>query len=94
MTPDPVYFELSWSILSTIGAVNVFFGLIVISLANFSLLATVPIISSAAGAVANGLCYYAFYLTSPPVTNQAVASVFADILWLVTLHWILRRGRD
>ncbi|KAL8372536.1 hypothetical protein RB595_002053 [Gaeumannomyces hyphopodioides] len=81
MASEPVYFELSWSILSTIGAANVFFGLMVVSVTGFSPIAAVPIVTSAACAVANGLCYYAFYLTSPPPGNQAVASAFADALW-------------
>ncbi|AEO56516.1 hypothetical protein MYCTH_92805 [Thermothelomyces thermophilus ATCC 42464] len=80
---DPVYFELSWSILSTIGVANVLFGAFVVSITNFSPIAAVPIVTSIAGAVANGLCYYAFYRTSQPLTNQAVASAFADILWMV-----------
>jgi hypothetical protein len=37
---------------------------------------------SAACAVANGLCYYAFY-TTYPVVNKAAASAFTDLLWLV-----------
>ncbi|KAL2176405.1 uncharacterized protein P884DRAFT_278494 [Thermothelomyces heterothallicus CBS 202.75] len=80
---DPVYFELSWSILSTIGVANVLFGAFVVSITNFSPIAAVPIVTSIAAAVANGLCYYAFYRTSQPLTNQAVASAFADILWMV-----------
>jgi len=86
MASDPVFFELSWSVLSIIGAANVFFGLLVISVTNFSPIATVPLITSTACAVANGLCYYAFYLTYPPAVNQAVASTFADMLWLVSRH--------
>ncbi|KAL2138938.1 hypothetical protein VTI28DRAFT_6025 [Corynascus sepedonium] len=80
---EPVFFELSWSILSTIGSSNVLFGLFVVSITNFSPIAAVPIITSAAAAIANGLCYYAFYMTTQPPTNQAVASAFADILWLI-----------
>ncbi|KAK3906032.1 hypothetical protein C8A05DRAFT_41097 [Staphylotrichum tortipilum] len=83
MAPPPVFFELSWSILSTIGAANVFFGLLVVSVTGFSPIIIVPLVTSTACAVTNGLCFYAFYLTSPPAVNQAVASVFADILWLV-----------
>ncbi|KAK4234714.1 hypothetical protein C8A03DRAFT_47020 [Achaetomium macrosporum] len=83
MAEEPLFFELSWSILSTIGAANVFFGILVVSVTNLSPIAAVPIVTSAAGAVANGLCFYAFYLTSPPATNRAVASGFADIMWLI-----------
>lgn len=94
MVPDPVYFELSWSILSTIGVANVFFGLLVVSVTSSSPVAAVPIVTSAAGAVANGLCYYAFYLTSVPLVNQAVASAFADILWVVSTQqgWFVILG--
>lgn len=80
---EPVFFELSWSILSTIGAANVFFGLLVGSVTDFTLITFVPIVTSIACAFANGLCFYGFYLTSPPAVNRAVASGFADIAWLV-----------
>jgi hypothetical protein len=75
---------LSWAILSTIGVANVFFSFLVISVTNFSPIAAVPLVTSVACAVANGLCYYAFYSTDPPVTNQAIASGFADMLWAVS----------
>ena len=78
----PVYYELSWAILSTIGLTNVGFGLMVVGIAGFSPIALVPIIVSAAGAIANGLCYYSFYAVNP-VTNTAVASGIADLTWLV-----------
>ncbi|EWZ29390.1 hypothetical protein FOZG_17017 [Fusarium oxysporum Fo47] len=79
----PVYFELSWSILSTIGIGNVLFGLLVCSITSFSQISAVPLITSAAGATANGLCYYAFYAEGNPVKSKAVASAFADLFWLV-----------
>ncbi|KAH6984746.1 hypothetical protein BKA56DRAFT_631092 [Ilyonectria sp. MPI-CAGE-AT-0026] len=78
-----VYYELSWSILSTIGIGNVLFGFLVCSITSFSQISAVPVITSAAGAVANGLCFYAFYAEGTPVKGQAVASAFADLLWLV-----------
>lgn len=78
----PVYFELSWAILSSIGLANVLFGLTVAGISGFPLIVLVPLIVSAASAVANGLCYYAFY-TDNPVMNMAVASAFADLTWLV-----------
>ena len=84
MASDPVFFELSWSTLSIIGAANVFFGFLVVSVTSLSPIAAVPIVTSIACAFANGLCYHAFYLTSLPVTNRAVASGFADIFWLVS----------
>ncbi|KAK0386453.1 hypothetical protein NLU13_6289 [Sarocladium strictum] len=80
---EPVYYELSWSILSTICLANILFGGLVIGITSFSPVATVPIVTSAAGAVANGLCYYAFYNDSYGAHNRAVASVFADVGWLV-----------
>jgi hypothetical protein len=79
----PVYFELSWSILSTIGIANVLFGSLVCSITNFSQISAVPIVTSIAGAIANGLCFYAFYAEGGTLTSKAVASVFADLLWLV-----------
>lgn len=57
----PAYFEESWAILSSIDLVNVLFGFMIIGITTLSPLALVPIITSAAGAIANGLCYYAFY---------------------------------
>ncbi|KAH6890646.1 hypothetical protein B0T10DRAFT_486386 [Thelonectria olida] len=80
---EPVYFELSWSILSTIGIANVLFGSLVCSITNFSQISAVPLVTSVAGAVANGLCFYAFYAEGGSLTSKAVASVFADLLWLV-----------
>lgn len=82
---DPVYYELSWSILSTIGIANTLFGLMVAGITSFGPVSIVPIVTSAAGAIANGLCYYAFYDDENTATHQAVASIFADILWLVGL---------
>ncbi|KAL0934601.1 uncharacterized protein CTRU02_211400 [Colletotrichum truncatum] len=79
----PVYFELSWSILSTIGAANVLFGLLVIGITTFSQITVVPIVSSASGAIANGLCYYAYYDGTYALKNKAAASAFGDFFWLV-----------
>ncbi|QPC59028.1 hypothetical protein HYE67_001259 [Fusarium culmorum] len=53
--PVPVFFELSWSILSTICMGNVLLGCLVCGITNWTLLAAVPMFSSAAGAIANGL---------------------------------------
>ncbi|KFA81648.1 hypothetical protein S40288_09175 [Stachybotrys chartarum IBT 40288] len=78
----PAYYELSWAILSTIGLANVFFGATVAGIAGFPRVALVPIIVSAACAIANGMCYYAFY-TDYPIVNTAVASAFADLTWLI-----------
>jgi hypothetical protein len=79
----PVYFEESWAILSSIGLLNICLSFMVLGITNFSPIWLVPIITSAAGAVANGLCYYAFY-ANYAVLNTAVASAFADTAWLVS----------
>ncbi|KAK8113293.1 hypothetical protein PG984_013819 [Apiospora sp. TS-2023a] len=79
--PLPTYFEHSWAILSSIGLVNVCFGFMVIGIVGFPPIAIVPIVVSTATALANGLCYFAFY-TEYPKTNTIVASSFADVFWL------------
>ena len=79
---DPVYFELSWAVLSTVCIANVLFGLAVIGIVGWSPFSSIPIVVSSAGAVANGLSYYVFY-TDGPLVNTAVALVFADVLWMV-----------
>ncbi len=53
-TAVPVYFEESWAILSSLGLVNVLFGLMIIGITSLS---PVSIVVSVAGAIANGLCY-------------------------------------
>ena len=80
----PIYFEGSWSILSTIGLVNVLLGLTVVGITGYSPIALVPAIVSIAGAVANGLCFYAFY-AEYNTTATLFAAMFADLGWLV---WI------
>lgn len=95
----PVYFELSWSILSTIGAANVVFGLLIVGITTFSQITIVPIISSAAGAIANGLVYYAYYDETYSLKQKAAASAFGDLFWLVRVvpmsHACSRsRGRE
>ncbi|KAF4464297.1 hypothetical protein FALBO_8866 [Fusarium albosuccineum] len=79
-SPAPPFFELSWSILSTVCIGNVLFGFLVCGITRFTPLAFVPIISSAAGAIANGLAYYTNYGDHPTVAT-AVTSVLGDILW-------------
>ena len=56
-TAVPVYFEESWAILSSLGLVNVLFGLMIIGITTRSPVSIVPIVVSVAGAIANGLCY-------------------------------------
>ncbi|KAJ3546586.1 hypothetical protein NM208_g1926 [Fusarium decemcellulare] len=76
------YFEVCWSIFSTICLVNVIFGVLICEITSFTVLAAVPIFSSAAGAIANGLCYYVYY-QSHPLINNVVAAIFSDFFWLL-----------
>ncbi|RFU34256.1 hypothetical protein B7463_g2063, partial [Scytalidium lignicola] len=78
----PAYFEESWAILSSIGLINVFFGVVVFGTASSCPAILVPIITSAAGAIANGLCYYAFY-AHHQTTGTMVAAAVTDISWLI-----------
>lgn len=80
-----VFFETSWAILSIIGLANALYGLIIISITSLSPIILVLIGVSAAGSVANGLCYYAFYTDASP-TSSAVASGCADMLWMVSIQ--------
>ncbi|KAK0389031.1 hypothetical protein NLU13_2607 [Sarocladium strictum] len=77
-----LYFEFSWAILSTIGVANLLYGLTIIAITRVTPVSLVPIIVSTAAAIANGLCYYAFYANYPRV-NTAAASCIADLMWLV-----------
>ncbi|KAK6511087.1 hypothetical protein TWF481_000009 [Arthrobotrys musiformis] len=78
----PLYFELSWSILSTIGLVTFMIAWMVAGIVHLTTITMIPIVVSGACAVANGLCYYAFY-GSYPVKSRAVAAGFADIFWFI-----------
>lgn len=78
------YFELTWAILSTIGLNNFLLGFLILSIIGSCPIAAVPIIVSAAGAVANGLCVVAFYSTYP-IHGRIIAAAIADICWLVGL---------
>jgi hypothetical protein len=89
----PTYFEYSWAILSSIGIANVLFGLTVVGITNLSQISLLPIIVSAAGAIANGLCYCAFYADYPK-TPTAAASAIADITWLVRSITLLEEYRS
>jgi hypothetical protein len=81
-TAVPIYYETSWSILSTIGLINVLIGFLVIGITSLSPITIVPIVVSSASAIADGLCYYAFY-ADYPIIPTAVAAGFADFFWLV-----------
>ncbi|KAL4801765.1 hypothetical protein BDV18DRAFT_69690 [Aspergillus unguis] len=76
------YFELSWSILSSIGLFVTFVSIWALFISRPSPLTYIPIVVSVSCAVANGACYYAFY-TEHATANRAVASAFADLFWLV-----------
>ncbi|OHE97948.1 hypothetical protein CORC01_06811 [Colletotrichum orchidophilum] len=82
-TPSLPYFEHAWSVLSIICVFNVFLGLLIIGITSFSKLTAVPIISSAAGAIANGLYFYAYYDKPYPLAKRAAASAIGDIFWLI-----------
>jgi hypothetical protein len=81
-TGVPVYFEESWAILSSIGIINVGFGLMIVGITSLSHISIIPIVISMAGAIANGLCYFAFY-AHHATTKTMVAAAIADITWLV-----------
>lgn len=86
----PVYFEQSWAILSTIGVINVFFGVTVVGITSLSPISLVPLVTSVAAAIANGLCYYAFY-GNYNTTATVIAASFADIFWLVWFPLLLQK---
>ncbi|KAL2810047.1 hypothetical protein BJX63DRAFT_331751 [Aspergillus granulosus] len=79
----PVFLETSWGILSTIGVFLAFASVSVILMTNTCTLNFVPLIVSIACALANGLCYYAYYTGQSPNTGRIVASIFADMFWLI-----------
>jgi hypothetical protein len=83
-TIPPVYFELSWSILSSIGLINVLYGILVVGITSLSPISILPIIVSAAGALANGMCYYSFYGEYPEIPT-VVTGVCADVMWLASI---------
>ncbi|KAL5335684.1 hypothetical protein BJX70DRAFT_310572 [Aspergillus crustosus] len=80
--PMATYFELSWSILSSIGLFVTFVGIWALFISRPSPLTYIPIIVSISCAIANGACYFAFY-TDNATNNRAAASAFADFFWLI-----------
>ncbi|KAL3470889.1 hypothetical protein BJX99DRAFT_250875 [Aspergillus californicus] len=76
------YFELSWSILSSIGLFVTFVGIWALFISRPSPLTYIPIVVSISCAIANGACYFAFY-TQHAIPNRAAASGFADFFWLI-----------
>lgn len=85
------YFELSWSISSTIGIFALIACLLVANLTRLSPLLAVPLVVSTACALANGLCYYAFY-SNYALKNRVAAGVFADFFWLVRTAFLTTRS--
>ncbi|KAJ0413228.1 hypothetical protein BJY00DRAFT_322385 [Aspergillus carlsbadensis] len=76
------YFELSWSILSSIGLFISLVSIWALSICQPSPLAYIPIVVSISCTIANGACYFAFY-TDHGTANRAAASGFADIFWVI-----------
>ncbi|OJJ08949.1 hypothetical protein ASPVEDRAFT_57888 [Aspergillus versicolor CBS 583.65] len=81
-TPRSTYFELSWSILSSIGLFVTLVGVWTLFISRPSPLTYIPIVVSVSCAIANGACYFAFY-TNHAIPNRAAASGFADFFWLI-----------
>lgn len=80
-----VYFEIGYSILSSLGISNALSSLLVIGILGVSRLSLVPLIVSVACAIANALAYYSFY-THHEVSKRVAASVISDVAWLVSLQ--------
>jgi len=77
-----IYFEESWAILSSIGLINCLIGLMIIGITSLSPIAIVPVVCSVACAIANGMCFYAFY-ADYSTTPTVIAGAAADVAWLV-----------
>ena len=86
-TAPAVYFEESWAILSSIGLINCLIGLMIIGITTLSQIALVPVVCSVACAIANGMCFYAFY-ADYSTTPTVIAGATADFAWLVRLFQI------
>ncbi|OAQ62465.1 hypothetical protein VFPPC_16660 [Pochonia chlamydosporia 170] len=103
-TATPLYFEESHAIISTIGLVWVLLGITIASIkGRLSAVLLVPIIVSAACALANGLRYIAYFGERSLVTTT-IADLFAEFFYLIQetglpfygyliLYYILH-GRD
>jgi len=90
-TAPVVYFEESWAILSSIGLINCLIGFMIIGITSLSPIAIVPVVCSVASAIANGMCFYAFY-ANYSTTPTVIAGATADIAWLVGLAQIISGG--
>ncbi|KAF4987137.1 hypothetical protein FDECE_15581 [Fusarium decemcellulare] len=78
-----VYFDSNWATLSTIGLITMLFSVLILGITKLSYLSIVPLVVSAAGAIANGLSYYGQYENTQPTTSAVVWAV-ADVLWMVS----------
>src|SRR4051812_19826406 len=78
--PAQIYFENSWSVLSSTALLLLLGGILVILMIGLSALSVVPVVVSAGASVGNGLCYYAFY-SDYSWHAEMVAGVIADIGW-------------
>ena len=78
----PVYFELSWAILSSFSLLNVVAGFLIVGITGFSSLWVVPVVCSTASAIANGLCYIAYY-SDYSLNSRLPAAILADIFWCI-----------
>ncbi|USP74844.1 uncharacterized protein yc1106_02118 [Curvularia clavata] len=76
------YFELSWSILSTFDLLHVVAALLIVPITGFSTLWAVPVVCSITSAIANGLCYVAYY-SDASTNSKVIAAALADIFWLI-----------
>lgn len=80
----PTYFEVSSSVISTIGLFNILVSVMVIGITDtFPVVVVVPIVVSAACALANGLSYVA-YIAVYPIVNTSVARAFTGFFWTVS----------
>ncbi|KAG5460234.1 MAG: hypothetical protein BJ554DRAFT_7739 [Olpidium bornovanus] len=77
-----VYYETCWAILSTIGIFCAFTTVWMMAVFGWNKMLAVPLVVSCACAVANGLCYYAYYAPYPE-DGRRVAAAAADAAWLV-----------
>ncbi|PTU18035.1 hypothetical protein P175DRAFT_0534939 [Aspergillus ochraceoroseus IBT 24754] len=76
----PAYFETSWSILSTIGIFLTFASISVIAITHACILNFVPLVVSASCAIANGMCWFAYYTNGSITPRLACLYLRGNIL--------------
>jgi hypothetical protein len=89
MDPIPTFFELRWGILCGVGLLNILIGSLVISIAQLTVLTSVPVILSVFCALGNGLGYYVFDNTKS-LDARVVAAIVADVF--VTVRFEISRS--